>query len=546
MPLIDAEEHKRLQSAFAQMLKERDSWTSHWQECARHYLPRRYVWLDKGRRQGPQRNNNILDNSGTLAARTLASGMMSGITNPSRQWFNLRIPSFGNQEPLEVKSWLDETRRRLLVLMGGTNYYNAMAQVYLDIAIFGTAAVLIYEDYENVFRCYNCALGEFLVAQSDRRVVDTFARSFEYTPKQIVQRWGNDPESVPRFVLEAYNNQVSDTFKVRHLIEPNYSNSDHKYQETYWVEGAKAGLVLSKGKFFDLPLICPRWDVVGNDSYGHSPGMDALGDVIQLQHMNKRKAQALDVLVRPPIVADVQLKNKPTALMPGGVTYVSGNSQVRAQPAYQINPPVQEIMLDIQQVQGRIRETFHNDLFRMISQLETVRSATEIDARREEKLVLLGPTLERFENEALSPSIQRIFSIASRSGLIEPPPPAILEGDEVEIEYVSVLSDAQKAVSTLPIERFLNILGPVSAFDPSARNVANVPELLREYGEAINLPPSTMRSREETNQLGARDNMLQELSQTAQVGEQMSDVAKTLSETDVGGGVNALARALGQ
>jgi hypothetical protein len=32
-----------------------------------------------------------------------------------------------------------------------------------------------------------------------------------------------------------------------------------------------------------------------------------------------------------------------------------------------------------------------NDLFRMISELDTVRSATEIDARREEKLVLLGP-----------------------------------------------------------------------------------------------------------------------------------------------------------
>ncbi|MBK6911397.1 MAG: hypothetical protein IPH10_10795 [bacterium] len=126
--------------------------------------------------------------------------------------------------------------------------------------------------------------------------------------------------------------------------------------------------------------------------------------------------------------------------MPGGHTFVSGTSQMGgAKPAYQVAPPLGELSADIRDVQLRIREFFHNDLFQMISQLETVRTATEIDARREEKLVQLGPVLERFENEALDPAIKRIFAIMDRMGLL-PEAPQSLQGADLEIQYVSILA----------------------------------------------------------------------------------------------------------
>lgn len=112
----------------------------------------------------------------------------------------------------------------------------------------------------------------------------------------------------------------------------------------------------------------------------------------------------------------MQLKNQPASILPGGITYIAGQNNIGMKPIYQINPPVQEIMLDIQALQLRISNIFFNDLFQMISQLNTVRSATEIDARREEKLVLLGPVLERFENEALGKAIDRTSELCSGAG----------------------------------------------------------------------------------------------------------------------------------
>ena len=78
--------------------------------------------------------------------------------------------------------------------------------------------------------------------------------------------------------------------------------------------------------FHDWPVMTTRWDVQGNDPYGRCPGMDALGDIKQLQQETRRKAQAIDKMVNPPLLADVQLKNQPMSLLPGGTTYVSGLS----------------------------------------------------------------------------------------------------------------------------------------------------------------------------------------------------------------------------
>ena len=72
--------------------------------------------------------------------------------------------------------------------------------------------------------------------------------------------------------------------------------------------------------------------------------------------------------------------------------------------------------MDIQDVQKRIKEIFFNDLFLMFQQMEAEpRSATAIDARREEKMVMLGPVLERFQNEALDKVIDRVFNIMLRA-----------------------------------------------------------------------------------------------------------------------------------
>jgi hypothetical protein len=269
------------------------------------------------------------------------------------------------------------------------------------------------------------------------------------------------------------------------------------------------------------------------------PAMDALPDVIQLQQETKRKAQGLDKMINPPVVADIQLQHRPTAFMPNGITYVAGANSIGVKPLYTVNAPIQEMTQDIRDVQVRIRETFFNDLFQMISQLETVRSATEIDARREEKLILLGSVLERFENEALDPAINRIFAICNRRKMF-PPAPDVIQNAKIEIQYVSILATAQQALAAAPTERWIGLIGNIAGIVPEATKIPDWPELIRNYGLDIGVAPKNMRPREEVQQELDDAKTNEAAGQAGEAGLAAVQGAKLLSETDVGGGANAL------
>jgi hypothetical protein len=299
--------------------------------------------------------------------------------------------------------------------------------------------------------------------------------------------------------------------------------------------------MLSLKGYHECPFLCGRWDLVSNDPYGRSPAMDALGDVKQLQLEQKRKAQGIDKQVNPPMVADVSLKNQPASTLPGGITYVNqtANNSAGFKPVYEVQPDIRGMMEDIKECQTRIKDTFFNDLFLMISQLDTVRTATEIQARREEKLVQLGPVLERFQNEVLGPAIDRIFAIMMRAKLI-PPAPKRIQGVHLKVQYVSILAAAQKATVTTSIEQLLKLIGETAETFPEAKFKVDINETIDDYSEALNVRPKIVVPSRKAEKLYQND-LKQRAAQAAQAqGLAAAQGAQTLSKTDVGGGQNAL------
>lgn len=552
---ISLEQHNALDQTMSGMREDRLPWWTHWRELADFYLPRRYVWLlsDSERKRQLTRNPYILDGTGTQAARVLASGMMNGITSPSRPWFRLRISGLSDdQTNIAVRTWLDDCEKRMLQVMAESNFYNALAVMYLDLGVFGTAGFGLYEDEKTVIHSTNYALGEFYLGQDAQHRVNAFAREFQYKVRQVVDEFGL--ENCSNRVKEAHKKGGADRYHnvaICHVVEPNNDGAfpklpkQFKYREVFWEKGQQKGEVLAVRGYREFPIIAPRWELTANDVYGSSPAMDALGDVIQLQHETKRKAQGLDYMLRPPMVADIQLEHRPTALLPGGITYVANANGVGVKPTHQITPPIQELTYDIREIQARIREIFHNDLFQMISQLDTVRSAAEIDARREEKLVLLGPVLERFENEALDPAISRIFNIMARRGLL-PQAPAGLEESDIEIQYVSILSAAQSALSAAPVERVVQLIGNIVGVIPSVVQNIDWDVLIREYGTDVGARAKIFRPLDQVAAMREEENNQMAQAQAAQQGMELVQGAKTLSDTDVGGGSNALQRLLAQ
>ena len=532
---------------------DRTSWWSHWSELANYILPRRFQWLvSPNQQRGSQINHRIIDSCGTKAARVLGAGLVTGNTNPGRPWFRLTLDDKDMMKKGPVKIWLEECTKRLLAIMAESNFYTAMGTLYFDLGVFGTAPMVIQEDREDVIRCYNAACGEYYLANGDRGDVQTFYREYLYTAQQCATRFGVENASpTVQSAIRTGGSSLGQEVKIAHAIEQNdeyvpeaHGTKGMPYREIYWELGSGQDQALRVRGFHENPVIAPRWDVSGNDAYGRSPGMDALGDIKQIQIQHKRKAQAIDKQVNPPLVAHVSLKNEPASVLPGGVTYAADPSGVGMKPVYEVNPNLADMKEDIRDTRDRIRETFYYDLFMMIAQLDTVRTATEIDARREEKLIQLSPALTRNHGEALDPAIDRIFGIALRKGVL-PPVPRELIGVPIRVEYVSMLAELQKAVETAGIERAFYFGGQLEKLRPGTLDKLDSDEALEIYTDRLGVSPRIVVPQDKVLQIRAQRAERDQMAQTAALAAQGAKAAKDLSAADVGGGINAMQMMVG-
>lgn len=553
---------KYVEGRLSGLRTNRYSFWCHWREIADYILPRRYKWVVTPNQayRGSPINQHIIDNTGTVAARDLASGLMSGVTSPIRPWFNLKVGRIDTTIPSPSGLWLAECRRLMLLVFHESNYYSAVATRWFDLVVFGTGVMLIYEDFDNVIRCYNPCAGEYYIDNDGQMRPTIFYREFTLTIDQVVNEFGyeNCSESVCRLYDQPDGSGKTQEIIIAHAVEPNTNPAkwgfakQFAYQEVYWEYGGSSGPqgnntqatgFLRKKGYFEQFANVVRWDLVSNDAYGRSPAMDALGDVKQLQLETRRKAQAIDKMVNPPLVADTQLKNQPASLLPGGITFISGFAQTGKGMAsvYDTKFPINDITEDLAEVRERIRNTFFNNIFKVISQYETRSnvSATEIDARRAEALIMLGPVLERAQSEGLAQDIERTFQIMARAGIFPPAPPEIA-GKTIEIEYVSMLATAQDAAQAGGIERTLSLAGNLAGIDPAVMDNIDIDFAFDKYSSLMNNDPRMIRSPEQLKAIRENRQRQAEQVQKVEMAEKLAAGAKTLSETDTGAGTNAL------
>jgi hypothetical protein len=539
-------------------------WWSHWADLAEHFLPRRYRWFVTANNyaRGTPINRKIVDETGVLAARTLATGLLANLTSPTKPWFRLGIKGVETPEGGAISVWLAECTRRMLDVYAGSNLYTILGTAYHDLGVFGSAAVIQYEDPEDVVRFYSPCLGEFFFGLDNRLTVDTLYREYTYTLQETVEEFGIDNVSESTRVAYTSGGSSRDTeIVICHAIEPNkplYDKGDSlglpipahfKFREIFWEQSSAQGTtrnnILRVAGFREKPFVGLRWDVTSNDAYGRSPGMDALPAVRQLQLEQRRKAEAIDKMVRPPMVGSISMKNEPASIMPGGVTYVVDPAGSGFKPAFTVEPRIAEMMEDLREVQSRVNAIFFIDLFRPVMDNSKVQTATWVEAVQQEKLLLLGPVVERTESEGLDSIISRTFAIMSRRGLF-PDPPAEIAGMELDVHYISILAAAQRAASTASIERVLAMAGNLVGVAPGAMDNINIDAAISEYAGQLNTPPTIIRTAEAIEAIRAERKQAEDQAAALTTGATLASGAKTLSDTPVGGGQSALDMVLGQ
>ena len=546
----------------AQLELERSSFTSHWRDLSDYILPRRARFNTSDANKGDKRNKNIIDSTATLAARTMRSGMMAGITSPARPWFRLTTPDPELAEFGPVKDWLNTAQSRMITSYLRSNIYNILPIMYGDLGVFGTAPISIEEDFTGeVIQAQSFPIGSYMISKDVKGKVNVFFREFRMTVRQLVETFGQVVNGQPNwnaFSVHVRNlwdsAQYEQWIDVCHVVLPNSEYKPNnplskfkKFKSCYYERGINGqsnylrdddgDKFLRESGYDYFPVLCPRWETTGEDVYGTScPGMEALGDIKQLQHGEKRIMEAVDKMIRPPMTGPTSMKNQVASILPGEITYVDAVNGQGFRPAIELNFRVAEMENKQAQVRNRIQRAFYEDLFLMLANSDRRQiTAREIEERHEEKLLALGPVLEQVNQDLLDPLTDIVFDIHMRQGLIPPPPPE-LQGMDLKVEYVSVMAQAQKMLGIAGVDRFTGFVGQLAAADPSVLDKIKADKVVDVYADMTSVPPNIVRSDDEVKLIRDQRAKAQQAQAQAQMMQAQVQNAQALSQTPVSNG----------
>lgn len=540
-----ASKRRRALARVAALRNERSSWISHWREISEYQQPRAGRFVSSDRNRGDKKHNHIVDSTAIRASRILAAGMMSGMTSPARPWFALELDDRDMMEHAPVKHWLHDTARVLRSIFAASNTYRTLHTMYTELGLFGTAANVVVDDFENVIHNHPLTIGEYCLATNPSGTVNTLTREFQMTVAQMIDEFGE--ENCSQAVRDLYRRQAYDQWMdVVHVIQPRRGRDSSKrdaknmpWESLYFEPGSAPGedKFLRESGFKRFPVLAPRWEVVSNDTYGHSPGMECLGDVKQLQHQQTRKGQAIDYMVNPPLVVPTAYKEATSSRLPGGVMFVDnpggGNNAVRS--AFDVNLNLQHLLEDINDVRERVRGAYYADMFLMLANGDTgTMTATEVAERHEEKLLMLGPVLERLHNELLSPLIDLTFDRALAAGILLPAPPE-MQGMELKVNFISVLAQAQRAVAAQGVDRLLGAVGQLATIKPEIVDKVDFDQVVDDYAEMYGVNPKIIVPDDAVATLREQRAQQMAAQQAAAAAPVAADTAKTMGETNVQG-----------
>lgn len=486
---------------------------------------------------GVKRTRSIYDNTPTRALRTLGAGLMAGATSPARPWMRLAANDRELNQQTDVERWLQRATDRVLATVAGSNIYRVLHGCYEDLGGYGTGVFLLTADERTVVHAYPLTCGEYRLAQDFQGNVNVCYRKFQRTAVEVVREFGIDRVSeATRRNVEQGNKHAKVT--IVHAIEPRYHRDADKLDDlnmpflsVYYEEGQTADHILRESGYKRFPVLAPRWSVGGSDVYGYGPGMEAIGDIKSLQHQQLRKAQGIDQQTDPALQVPSNLKEREVQRFPGGITHVDApGSQSGVRPLFEVRIELDHLLEDIRDIRERIRSSFSADLFLMLAMADSNArmTATEVAERHEEKLIQLGPVLERLQTELLQPLVRIVFEELLERGDL-PEPPAELVGAELRVEFLGMLAQAQRAIAVTALERALQITGGVAQAKPEILDNIDADALWNEITDMLGVPASISMPDDMRDKLRSARAAAQNAQAQTALQEQQSKTASNLA-----------------
>lgn len=535
---------KQLDQRKAELLRERLIWEDRWKDIRDNILPT-HGFFPGDIKEGRRRSTTLANDTPSWSVSVMSAGMQSGLTSPNNQWFRLapEAPTLADNHAVQV--YLSECEEVMQSYMAKSGIYDAFYNAYEELGAFGTGGFLLLEDMQTGFNPIQLTIGEYAIGIDTRRRPCEFFRRLELTPAQMVEQFGKN--KVSESVRSEYQNNNGGTHIINHLIAPNDGRIDTsaglkgKHSLSwYWEEGAPGEEYLSIEGYDEFPVIISRWTVIGPNVYGYGLGEMALGDSAQLQKIELDKITALQLSLRPPTIAPAAMRGR-LSLLPAAQNWYDPQAGVdqSVKPILQISPNMQDTGYEISRIEERIKRSFYVNMFLSLltnPNQEVQKTATEITELHNEKLLMIGPILQRLDREMLRPCIDRAFAILERQGKL-PEPPAEIIGQDIKVEYLSPLILAQRMAATSAIDRFVAFLSNNAQLDPGSLDILSFDKTSTRYANDLGVPAELLRSEEEIQMIRESKAQAQQEEQKKLEMMEQAKIApqalKTLSETNM-------------
>ncbi len=532
-----ASPNDRYRRNFKQLDTQYDTWKAAYKEVADYIALGRGRFTDYGERENQKSRaaSKVINNTATDALHMLGAGLHGGLSSPARPWFQLGFVDEDLGTFSTFKGWLDSCEKVMYAAFKRSNFYTIIHSVYEEIGGFGTGSMMVDDSPEHGLLFHYFTVGDYRFAVKVDGRTHCFYRRFKMQAVQILQSFGK--ESCSDKVKRLLETNPYEWVEVQHVIEPNAAYNpdkmDNKPFVSVYFEMKEGDKRLSDKGYDEMPVVTPRWQALSHEAYGWGPGLESIGLAKAIQRMEKQSFMASDKMLEPPLALPSSMKDRMLDLSPGGKN-VYDEPNAKIQPMVQIIPAAMQVYREnIDSIEGKIRRNFHNELFLMIAQEDPAKmTATEVIARKEEKMLMVGPTIERLEYEHLAPIVERVFAILARQGKLPPPPPELANA-EYKIDFVSLLAQAQKLIGAQSMQSYLGLAERVAAVDPGSVTKTNWDKYLEETADMVSMPSKVVRTEDEVGairkQIADQQAQAQQQMAMAQGVDNMQKLGKTPS-----------------
>lgn len=533
-----------LWARWQQMLQQRLMYDSEWQDQIELILPGAPD-ITHQRTPGSQRTERLFDTTAITAAQTLAANMMGAVTNPALVWARYKFRQVELNDDQEVAQWLNACDEIQMAAYAASNFYQACHTFYLNLGVFGTAAMWTGTQYavkrdlrlEAALRFQTLGTGTYGIAENADGKVDTLFRVLKLSPRQAMQLFeGQCSELIQR---AATLPMVMDGPKdFLHCVYPRTdvwrgSRQDNKAMPwaSVYLE-CDTRFVNDESGFEEFPFLVSRWETLGTAPWGFGPGHMALPDIRTINLLKELQLQQLMLWVQPPLKAMAEGVVGSISLAPLAVNYLTQMDNL--QPLDLTGRP-DLVQLHQQEIQKAIRDMFYADALNALPPVDaTQMTAFEVAHRIELMQRLMGPAFTRLLAEMLDPLADRVFGLLWRAGALPPVPRAVLlaaqqTGGQLDVEYEGPLARAQRGPEVKAISETLAVAAQVALQTQSLAVYDNLDTdaMLKEVAKANGTPRHLIRDTAYVTQVRTQRQQAQAQQQQAAQAEQQ---ATTLSK----------------